>query len=190
LRRAIVKLVTLGALAALGASRPAFAVEIPDKRVHTVKLGTEVVRWQGADADRESLDSGFVSVHVPVGLGFRAEAKYWRIKDERERSASVNVFQHRSGILLGAEYAYPWLLRWTAGVGAEAIETTAETRLEFEGDVSGDSRTRRELGTTARLGADYAIIEHVEVSLHFGWRERAESEQSDYFYGVAGGASF
>jgi hypothetical protein len=183
-------LIAVAALCSSTWTGAAFGVAMPDKRVNTVKVGIEAVRWEGTDADREELSATFLSAHVPVAWGLRVEGKYWKSDDDRLRSGSVNVLQHRSGFLLGGEYAIPWYFRWSIGLGAESISTTAETRLDFQGERSGDSRTRREWATTTRVGIDYAFIEHVETSLHFGWRERTESSQSDYFYGLAGAVSF
>ena len=150
-----------------------------------VSLGSEAIRLQQADKDRESRASYFLSARMPFKV-FKRHKLYGGLylmssPDNKTKSRSVDIRQSYLGSFASVSYSYVYLFRYNLTAGGGLLRGTTISSIQ------GSSEERSiNLGCAfQKISLDYAFNDWVEVATHISIYYRYERSLIDWSYGLS-----
>ena len=150
-----------------------------------ITFGSEAMRLQQTDKDRESRSSFFLATRMPF-LNFDKQSLHGSLSimwapDSQKKSRSVDIRQSFLGFFPALSYSYTHLFRYNLSWGAGLWYSTTKASIQA---------TQEERNTSLgclfqKLSLDYAFNDWIETAIHTSIYYRYERALLDWSYGLS-----
>lgn len=160
-------------------------IVMPSTARTRITIGTEAMRLQQADKDRESRANFFLSARTPL-KEFNNHSLYGGLfimsaPDSQSKSRSVDIKQSYLGNFASLSYSYVYLFRYNLTLGGGFLRSTTKSYIQEQSEERSIN-----LGCIfQKMSLDYAFNDWVETSIHTSIYYRYERTLIDWSYGIS-----
>ena len=167
-------------------SQGVFAQKMSTKPVKNISIGlarTFLTKSTGESIRRTQLS---VSHFGFLPHNFTYEGEFYFIPDFSQQTGQVIVKESHYALNAFSGYAFTYLFRFRPALGLGGMVERVDQ------DIASEKRVDHIWGlqVMAKLNIDYAVTNHVEVSLEGGSRYRVHWKTFDGFFGIRVGYNF
>ncbi|NRA44352.1 MAG: hypothetical protein HRU09_05285 [Oligoflexales bacterium] len=150
-----------------------------------VTFGSEAIRIQETDKDRESRSNYFLGSRTPLMVLDR-QSVYGNLylmyaPDNQAKSRSVDIRQSFLGIFPAISYSFTHLFRYNLTIGSGLWRSTTNSSIQTE----TEERSVNVGCVFQKISLDYAFNSWIETAIHSSLYYRYERSLLDWSYGIS-----
>lgn len=161
------------------------AVIMADQARTRLSLGSEVMRLQQPDKDRESRFNYSLSARTPLKSinkhRFHGELFLMSVPDNEPRPRSVDIRQNYLGGFVAISYSFVYLFRYNLSIGNGIWRATTKSNIQSQ----AEERSIYIGSTLQKISLDYAFNDWIEASIQTTTYYRYEHKKLDWAYGLS-----